>query len=148
MATKKQIYHREYMQKWRKNNREKTKRYKKNWEKQNREKALAYKRQYMKRWRTENQEKDKESRKKYRANNKEARLKANKEYDKKNPKRKKARKRLQHLVRIGKIKKSNGCSICGSNYFIDGHHDDYNKPEIVFWLCRNCHVKLHLEVGK
>ena len=41
----------------------------------------------------------------------------------------------------GKIKPS-FCSICLSPN-AQKHHDDYDKPLEVRWLCRKCHVELH-----
>jgi ribosomal protein S27AE len=51
-------------------------------------------------------------------------------------------------VKEGKLTKPNKCSICGREYeyprrFIVGHHDDYNKPFEVRWMCKKCHFKLH-----
>ncbi len=50
-----------------------------------------------------------------------------------------------HLVR-GKIIKPKGCSLCGKRKKLDGHHEDYNKPLDVIWLCRHCHGNLHKNV--
>ena len=35
------------------------------------------------------------------------------------------------------------CEICGGCK-TDAHHDDYNKPLEVRWLCRNCHKEWHM----
>ena len=40
------------------------------------------------------------------------------------------------------------CTACGSTRNIDGHHDDYNKPLEVRWLCRLCHGRLHAELRR
>jgi hypothetical protein len=37
---------------------------------------------------------------------------------------------------------SSSCSICLSPD-AQKHHDDYDKPLQVRWLCRKCHVELH-----
>lgn len=36
------------------------------------------------------------------------------------------------------------CEKCG-NAKAEMHHEDYNKPLEVTWLCRECHVDLHTE---
>ena len=36
------------------------------------------------------------------------------------------------------------CSIC-ENPVTEGHHNDYDKPLEVVWLCRECHLKIHNE---
>jgi len=41
------------------------------------------------------------------------------------------------------------CEACGKGDFIQAHHEDYNKPTEVIWLCAACHKKTHLiKAGK
>ena len=58
-------------------------------------------------------------------------------------KRKKAREIFNHYVRDKHIKKQ-PCEMCG-NENVEAHHDDYNRPLEVRWLCFNCHRKWHKE---
>lgn len=46
----------------------------------------------------------------------------------------------QHLRR-GKIKKQ-PCEVCNSEKS-EMHHDDYNNPLLVRWLCRKHHLEYH-----
>jgi ribosomal protein S27AE len=63
-----------------------------------------------------------------------------------NDKRYIARWKLRAAVRFGKIVKPKSCSQCGKETSVVGHHDDYEKPLIVRWLCRKCHTELHMEL--
>lgn len=57
---------------------------------------------------------------------------------------------LETALGQGIIERQTHCSECGSTgTFKDGrsaiqaHHDDYNKPLDVRWLCQKCHHKWH-----
>ena len=53
----------------------------------------------------------------------------------------KARWAVQRAVQAGRLTKQ-PCEVCGHNP-ADAHHDDYNKPLDVRWLCRTHHVEHH-----
>jgi hypothetical protein len=57
--------------------------------------------------------------------------------------RRKAREIFNHYVRDKHIEKQ-PCEISG-NKKAEAHHDDYNKPLEVRWLCFKCHRKWHKE---
>ena len=48
-------------------------------------------------------------------------------------------------VRRGAMNKPDRCEKCGKKARLDGHHDDYARPDAVRWLCRSCHMKWHSE---
>lgn len=52
-----------------------------------------------------------------------------------------ARSYVGVYVRRGKIAKQ-PCSECG-NPEAQAHHENYDKPLDVIWLCKDCHVHLH-----
>lgn len=51
---------------------------------------------------------------------------------------------LHVYVKRGKIFKSK-CEICG-NKDVEAHHENYDKPLHVNWLCRKCHLNLHKKI--
>ncbi len=61
-----------------------------------------------------------------------------------------AHDRVESAIRAGTITPRDACETCGeSGTFKDGrrsvqaHHDDYNKPLSVRWLCQRCHHEWH-----
>ena len=56
-------------------------------------------------------------------------------------KRANARAYLNTYLRRGKVQKK-PCIICGSEDS-QAHHQDYNKPLDVIWLCREHHLLVH-----
>ena len=63
-------------------------------------------------------------------------------YRKNNPKGYAAKTMVNNAVRDGKMKKL-PCEVCGSTHRIHGHHDDYNFPLMVRWLCAAHHKQWH-----
>jgi hypothetical protein len=61
--------------------------------------------------------------------------------------KKEARIAMQRATDKGIIKRGDKCEQCGkartSSQDIEGHHDDYNKPLTVRWLCKVCHFAWH-----
>jgi len=64
-----------------------------------------------------------------------------------NPLMNRAHLKVQHAVKSGKLKKPNECMWCrNTTSKLMGHHEDYNKPLEVWWLCQPCHKKRHKEI--
>jgi len=55
-----------------------------------------------------------------------------------------AQDKLKYHVRVGHIKRQ-PCERCG-NPKTHGHHEDYDKPLEVVWLCARCHKARHAEL--
>jgi hypothetical protein len=60
---------------------------------------------------------------------------------KRNPLGYKAHTSLGYAIRSGKIKRQ-PCEKCG-HVKSHGHHEDYNQPLNVIWLCAVCHQRHH-----
>jgi transposase-like protein len=43
---------------------------------------------------------------------------------------------------------SQPCEMCGKEDNIHAHHDDYDKPLNVRWLCPICHKDWHIKNGE
>lgn len=64
-------------------------------------------------------------------------------YRKENPKKYSAHMKVSNAVRDGKLLKVDSCEVCGSSFHVQAHHDDYDKPLEVRWLCAGCHTTWH-----
>ena len=63
-----------------------------------------------------------------------------------NPKKEYAIRSINNAIKLGKMVKPQVCSFCGEVKKLDGHHEDYDKPLEVIWLCRRCHMAVHAEL--
>ncbi len=50
---------------------------------------------------------------------------------------------LSRAVDAGLIKRPEVCPVCDRRALVIGHHDDYNKPLDVKWMCDSCHTRYH-----
>lgn len=64
------------------------------------------------------------------------------------PLRYKAHNLLSNAVRGSRVIKPILCETCRKEKPLEGHHDDYNKPLDVRWLCKSCHRCLHRDLRK
>ncbi len=145
---------------WALKNRERSSEIKKAWKKRNREKYLAQQREYAVNRYVEQREALLEIRKtpealktfaEWREKNRERLNATYLESYHSNPdhqKKHKARGVLNKALKSGKILKPLNCSTCEKLGRIEGHHDDYEKPLEVIWLCTSCHGKLHSKYFK
>ena len=56
------------------------------------------------------------------------------------------REQLGVALRHGEVLKPTQCSVCHETTRVVGHHDDYNRPLDVRWLCFPCHSVHHSRI--
>jgi hypothetical protein len=55
-----------------------------------------------------------------------------------------ARTLVRSMLLLGTMQKPAACQDCGkASGDLDGHHEDYSKPQDVVWVCPACHGKRH-----
>lgn len=59
-----------------------------------------------------------------------------------NPSKYAAHLLVQQALNAGRLRKG-PCEVCGA-LKVDAHHDSYDDPLAVRWLCRRHHIRLHL----
>jgi hypothetical protein len=87
----------------------------------------------------------KQKKKEYRLNNKEACLRAKIKYIKNNPEKTSAMYKVKYAVKTGKITKQ-PCGRCQTTIDVQAHHESYDRPLNVTWLCRKHHKERHREL--
>lgn len=87
------------------------------------------------------------SRKKWAANNREAMKAKLIEYRSEFPKKYAAHSAV-HCAKIKGVLVPGECEVCGSSNQTHAHHDDYDKPLDVRWLCPQHHRDWHKEHGE
>lgn len=124
---------------------EKNKEYKSEWQKKNR-KILNE--------RLRKRYKDNIEKSRSQARNRAVKYRRSDEYkDKKNaydkiyrrvsPEKANARDKVRRAIKKGKLFRSSFCQLCRKNSFTHAHHEDYNKPLDVIWMCPTCHISHH-----
>jgi hypothetical protein len=63
------------------------------------------------------------------------------------PEKRQARTAVSNGLVRGKIKRE-PCVKCGATERIHAHHEDYNKPLDVIWLCTDHHGERHREINE
>ncbi|WJN63860.1 baseplate wedge protein [Erwinia phage Fougasse] len=66
---------------------------------------------------------------------------AKKRYRERNPKKYRATNAVNNAIRLGRMIKM-PCQTCGNTKSF-AHHDNYNFPLAVRWLCDRCHKEWH-----
>jgi hypothetical protein len=55
----------------------------------------------------------------------------------------KAWRAVELRVKAGKLSAPDKCQACGKTGRLVSHHENYDRPLAVQWLCRSCHSRLH-----
>jgi len=140
----------EYMRKWRKENKDKISKSDKKFNENNKEKRKEWGKNYyrnnkenhlekMKDYYETNKEKVKEICRKWRKSNEDK----IKEYYQKD----RIKNRIKHQARRLALKfipipKGYLCEVCNKELAVERHHEDYDKPLAVDLVCLKCHTKL------
>ena len=105
-------------------------------------KNINQRREYYRKWRTTHRDELRKYQRKYYQKHHPECQSYFKNYKEKYPERKRAIAIVSYAIKKGRLKKS--CCIICANKKSEAHHQDYNKPLEVIWLCKSCHKKLHL----
>lgn len=73
----------------------------------------------------------------------EAVIESVRRYYEEHPEAIKAQHKLRREIKKGNIIRPTICSHCERQAKISAHHEDYNKPLEVLWLCSSCHKRKH-----
>ena len=64
------------------------------------------------------------------------------------PRRRHAHQRVANALKYGELTRPDACETCGERRYVMAHHENYERPLDVVWLCDSCHTKRHIELGR
>ena len=67
-------------------------------------------------------------------------------YRERHPNRDKVHNMMVAAIKQGKLIQEDICEICGQEDNVEAHHQNYDKPLKVNWLCSSCHHRVHSTV--
>lgn len=105
-----------------------------------REKNPTYTALYLREWRAQHPGRAAESQRRWAAANLEKVHETSRRWREAHPEKQRAHGKVRQAVKTGRLVRPETCSKCGRPGRIQAHHDDYNKPLDVVWLCHPCHV--------
>lgn len=66
-----------------------------------------------------------------------------KRYRRDHPERDAAYRVVSRALKSGRLKKPPQCQGCGESSLLQAHHQNYEEPLNVIWLCARCHMHHH-----
>lgn len=100
-------------------------------------------------WREKELDRHREKAKRYREEckpSKEENKVTSKKWQQNHPTKRKAHNLASSAIKCGRLIKR-PCEICG-NLKVEAHHDDYEKPLSVRWLCKTHHAEHHVQMRR
>lgn len=94
-------------------------------------------------WQSGNWEKVKDYKREWRKKNPKKVCEIQKRWSENNPEKMRSKYKYRTAVKNGTLVRPVVCSECEEEARIEGHHEDYDKPLDVIWVCNKCHNKLH-----
>lgn len=98
-------------------------------------------RAYRKKWRENNRDRQRKMTDDWEKNHPEKTNQYSSAFKKRNPSKNRAHSLVYFGVKTGKLIKT-PCSVCGEER-VQAHHDDYEKPYEVLWVCGAHHREIH-----
>jgi hypothetical protein len=74
---------------------------------------------------------------------KEKHKEQSREFRKNNPEKISAQQKCRRAIKQGILSRPDKCSKCEILCKPDAHHEEYNKPLEVIWICKKCHIEIH-----
>lgn len=58
-------------------------------------------------------------------------------------KQKSNNRQIQMQQKLGTLQGDEECALCGATEQIQRHHENYELPTVIIYLCNSCHQRIH-----